>query len=69
MKRILEKQIATGRKIINRAGFNGQIDMGLDEMREFIQRLRENEPYAVVYDAFLLGLAVGHRAGRRSATR
>ena len=66
MKRILEKQIETGRRIINRAGLNGQIDMSLEEMQTFIRRLGENKPYAVLYDAFLLGLAVGHRAGRRA---
>ena len=46
-----------------------QLSMSAGEMVTFMERIKGEHPIEAIYEAWLFGFAIGHRAGKRAAKR
>ena len=71
MKRNIEKTTSEGRAILadRRKSVGASVCISAGEMTVFLERLQKEHPIEVLYDMWLFGFAVGHRAGQRDAKR
>ena len=69
MNRSITKAIDAGRRVLESDKRNAALDMTISEAQAFCERLEIEHPTSVIFDAFLFGLAIGHRAGKRERGR